>query len=125
MKSQAFSMDIMIALVIFIGSIFLAYSFITGNQDNKGTELKEDASIVLESLVSEDPDIGILNGIEVNETKLVELLGMEYSEIKERIRIKNDFCLFLEDENGNIIYIETDKPGIGSGKIRISDIPCD
>ena len=125
MRAQAFSMDIMIAIVIFIGAIFLAYSFITSNQDNKGTELKEEAFIVLESLASEVPDIGILDGNEVNQAKLEALLGMEYSDIKERIRIENEFCLFLEDENGNVIYIESGKPGIGSEKIKISDDPCD
>lgn len=124
--SQAFSMDIMIALVVFIGTIFVIYSVIGGNKDVKVSELEDDASKVLKNVVSESSSVGIVDGIEVNITKLEELLGKDYSEIKKQIRVKNEFCIFLEDEDGNIIYITTDpdRPGVGSDKINISDIPC-
>lgn len=125
MKSQAFSMDIMIAFVIFIGTIFVFYSIVSDRLSSKTDDLGEEASVVLGNIASEDSEVGIIDGIIVNETKLVELLGMEYSVIKKKIRIKNEFCFFLEDANGDVIYIETGKPGIGSGKINISDIPCD
>ena len=124
MKSQAFSIDIMIALVIFIGTIFVFYSIFSGSEETKTAELEDEASIVLDNIASEDSEVRITDGVVVNETKLAELLGMEYSEIKKKIRVKNDFCFFLEDEDGNIIYIEAGKPGIGSDKIKISDEPC-
>lgn len=123
--SQAWSIDIMIAIVVFIGTIFVFYSVIEGKQDSKPEELKDDASIVLKNVVSEDPDVGIMDGSVVNETKLQQLLGKDYATIKERIRVENDFCIFLEDENGDIIYISPGQPGIGSNKIKISDVPCD
>jgi len=122
--SQAWSMDIMIAIVLFIGTIFVFYSVLSAKQSPKTDELQDDASIVLESIVSEDSDIGILNGAEVNETKLEELLGMEYSEIKKKMRVENEFCIFLEDEEGNVIYITQDQPGIGSQEIEIGGKPC-
>ena len=122
--SQAWSMDIMIAIVLFIGTIFVFYSVLSAKQSPKTDELQDDASIVLESIVSEDSDIGILNGAEVNETKLEELLGMEYSEIKKKMRVENEFCIFLEDEEGNVIYITQDQPGIGSDEISVSEVPC-
>jgi len=78
-----------------------------------------------EKLVSEDSNIGILVGTEIDETKLQQLLGEDYETIKEKMRVENDFCIFLEDENGDIIYISPGQPGIGSDKINISDIPCD
>jgi|TARA_B100001964_G_C14228452_1_gene598869 hypothetical protein len=122
--SQAWSMDIMIAIVLFIGTIFVFYSVLSAKQSPKTDELQDDASIVLESIVSEDSDIGILDGAEVNETKLEELLGMEYSEIKKKMRVENEFCIFLEDEEGNVIYITQDQPGIGSDEISVSEVPC-
>jgi hypothetical protein len=123
MKSaQAFSMDIMIALVIFIGVIFTFYLVIDSNQE-PAEKLSDDASRVLQNLISEDPDLGIVDGIEVDETKLEQLLGEDYDLIKERIRTENDFCIFLEDQGGNIIYI-SGQPGIGSDKILVSDQPC-
>jgi len=123
--SQAFSMDIMIAIIIFIGTIFVFYSVIYSKQDNKVEDLQDEASIVLKNVVSEDSDVGIVDGTEVNETKLRQLLGEDYATIKERIRVESDFCIFLEDENGDIIYISPGQPGVGSNKIRISDVPCD
>ena len=117
-------MDVMLAIVIFVGTIFVFYAIFGSNQ--KGTsELEKDASKVLKSVSSEDPDVGIMDGIEVDEAKLEQLLGKDYSTIKERIRAEKDFCIFLEDENGDIIYISPGQSGIGSSKIRISDVPCD
>ena len=130
MKSQAFSMDIMIAFVIFIGTIFVFYSILSDRLSSKTDELGDEASVVLENIASGDSEVRITDGITLNETKLEELLGMEYSEIKDKIKIENEFCIYLEDEDGNIIYItpedpaEPDKPGIGSDKIKISGESC-
>ena len=118
-------MDIMIALVVFIVTVFVFYSIMEGKQDGKTEELQDEASIVLDNIVSEDSNVGILDGTEIDETKLQQLLGEDYETIKEKIRVKNDFCIFLEDENGDVIYISPNQPGVGSPKIKISGDPCD
>ena len=118
-------MDIMIAAMVFIGAIFVIYAIFTGNhQESTAEELEKDASKVLKSVSSEDPDVGIMDGIEVDEAKLQQLLGEDYNAIKEKIRADKDFCIFLEDEVGNVIYV-SNKPGIGSDEIMVSDAPCD
>ena len=109
-------MDIMVAFIIFIGVIFVFYSIISNKQGGKEDELQDDALRVLENL-----------NITENISQIDELLAEDYSELKKRLRIENEFCIFLEDENGNIIYInpeDLDQPGLGSGKISISDEPC-
>ena len=111
--SQAWSMDIMLAFIIFIGTIFIFYSIISGKHVDKEEELREDASIVL----------GGLN-ITENISQIEELIYEAYPDLKKKLRTENDFCIFLEDEDGNIIYIRPDQPGIGSKKIMISDEPC-
>jgi hypothetical protein len=111
--SQAWSMDIMIALVIFIGVIFVFYSILSTNGDNKIKELKDDALIVAENI-----------NITKNISQIEELLGEDYLELKKKLRVKNEFCIFLEDEEGNVIYLSQDRPGIGSGKIKISEVKC-
>ncbi len=125
-NSQAISMDVMLAVVVFIGTIFVFYAILNANpRDTK--ELEQDAAKVLARLTSEDPDVGIMDGIEVDEAKLEQLLGKNYAVIKEQMRVDNDFCIFLEDENGDVIYISISpgQAGIGSSKIKISNIPCD
>lgn len=123
-SSQAISMDIMIAIVVFIVAIFLFYAIFNSNQEITAEELEKDAVKVLKNIASENPDVGIVEGIEVDEVKLQNLLGESYNVIKAKIRAEKDFCIFLEDENGDIIYISPGQPGIGSNKIRISDVPC-
>lgn len=112
-KSQAWSMDIMIAMVIFIGVIFVFYSILSAKGGDKIVELKDDAVIVANNL-----------NITQNISQIEELLGEDYSELKKKLRVKNEFCIFLEDEEGNVIYLSQNQPGIGSGQIKISDVQC-
>ena len=116
-------MDIMIAIVIFIGAISVIYAVISGNQKSAAKDLEKDSLKTLGSIASEDPDVSIFEGVEVDEAKLQHLLGADYDAIKEKIRAEEDFCIFLEDEKGDIIYI-SGEPGIGSKKIKISNLPC-
>ena len=118
-------MDVMLAIVVFAGTIFVFYAIFSGNQKVASEELEKDASKVLKSVSSEDPNVGIMDGIDVDEAKLEQLLGEDYDTIKEQIRAEKDFCIFLEDENGDVIYISPGQAGIGSSKIRVSDVPCD
>lgn len=115
-KSQAWSMDIMIAMVIFIGVIFVFYSILSPNGGDKTGELKNDALIIAENI-----------NITKNISYIEELLGEDYSELKKKLRVKNEFCIFIEDEEGYVIRVNPDDPGqlgIGSDKINISDVPC-
>jgi len=122
--SQVWSMDIMIAIVIFMGAIFVFYSILNNKYSGKTDELKNDASIVLENLAAKDSDMSVIDGVQINATRLEELLGKDYLDIKKKARVKNEFCIFFEDDNGNIIYISQNQAGIGSEKIKISDVPC-
>ena len=113
-------MDIMIALVIFIGTIFVFYSILSGNQGDKTDELEKDASIVAK------------NALKMKNEKISqvdELLQEDYDELKKKLRVKNEFCIFLEDEEGNIIPInpeDINQLGIGSGEIMLGseNVPC-
>ena len=122
-NSQAFSMDIMLAVIIFIGTIFFFYAILDTTQGTKADELQSEASKILKDMLSKDSDVRITDGTKINSTKLEELLG-NYSEIKSKLKVKNDFCIYFEDENGNIIYVNTTYTGLGSGIINVSDIPC-
>jgi len=106
-------MDIMIAIVIFIGAIFVFYSILSADPSDKTNELEDEALIVAKN-------INITNNI----TLIEELFEEDYYLLKKKLRVKNEFCIFLEDEDGNIIYITQDHPGMGSDKINISDVPC-
>lgn len=111
--SQAWSMDIMMAFIIFIGTIFVFYSIISNNQEAKTKELQEDALRVLKNL-----------NITQNITQIGELLTEDYPELKKKLRVKNDFCIYFEDEEGNIIEISESVTGIGSSDITVGENVC-
>jgi len=120
-SSQAWSLDIMLAIVIFIGTIFVFYAILSNNPKSSVDNLEDDAAKVLENIASEDPDLGFIDGIEINQEKLQGLLLEDYEEIKKQLRVENDFCIFLEDENGNVIKIDENFAGIGSSNIQIGE----
>ena len=122
--AQALSMDVMLAVIIFIGTFFFFYAIFSATQGSKADELHDEASKVLTGISSEDSGVRITDGNQINATRLGELLREQYPDIKSKLRVKNDFCIYFEDENGDIIYINPGSTGIGSDKIMVSNIPC-
>ena len=122
-NSQAWSLDVMLAVVIFLGTIFFFYAILNTAQGDKSDELRAEASKVLERVLSESSDASIAEGNKINSTKLQDLLG-NYSGIKGKLRVKNDFCIYFEDEDGNIMYINASYTGFGSTIINVSGSPC-
>lgn len=126
-KSQAWSFDIMLAVIIFIGTMFFFFAILNKAPGTKIEELEQDASSIIKYIVLEDFRFRVVDGDKINATRLEDLLG-NYSDIKRELRVENEFCIYFEDEDGNIIYINQsesrDYTGIGSNIINVSDIPC-
>jgi hypothetical protein len=116
-------MDITLAVVIFIVSFFIIYGLITNKVTNNISTLNEEAEIISKEATSQDSRLSLTNGDSLNETKVKDLVVQNYSEIKKRLRIKNDFCIYFEDAEGNILRIQN-VSGIGSSEINISGIEC-
>ena len=57
------------------------------------------------------------NGI-VDEIKLEKIRNMDYGDFKKSLNAKNDFCVYIEDENGNLILAK------GSAKLNGDGIHC-
>ena len=54
----------------------------------------------------------------VNENKFKEIQEMNYEDLKSSLNAKNDFCIYIEDENGNVLLAK------GSSKLREEGIFC-
>ena len=103
-------------LLLFALSIFIvAKAAIIPQQD--------EAETAMEKLASAD-GIGILdsNGIVDEKVKLLE--EMDYAAVKESLGIKKDFCLYFEDDSGNMVRVDHASSGIGHEKIHVSGEPC-
>ncbi len=123
-KAQTWSVDIILAVVLFMGAFFLFYVLLSDNTSIIAGNLQDEASIVIKQVSSGDAQLRIVDKNEINITKINELKNISYDELKQRLRIQGDFCIFLEDENGNVILINNTYAGIGSPEINISGVPC-
>ena len=123
-KSQAWSMDVILAVVIFIGAFFLYYVLASSNRGEKTGNLKEDALSVLKQISSEGSSLKIIDRQTINDTKIGELKNMNYDQLKNTLRVNGDFCIYIEDDQGKIVPINQSYMGVGSSSMNISGIPC-
>jgi len=123
-KAQGWSIDISIAIIIFISAFVIVYIFIGANPNVKAGNLKDEAITIIKEIVSEESTIRIIDDNAVNVSKLNELKDLDYEELKRRLRIEGDFCIYIEDDDGNLVLIDNTYKGIGSSKIVIGGTPC-
>lgn len=122
-KSQAWSLDIILAVILFAGSFFLIYFLLKPQGESSIDILSREAELVSIQFLTESSLFNLTVDGKLNETKLQQLIG-DYSNIKSKIKVKGDFCIYLEDQNGNIIYLANNVTGIGSSKISIGNVTC-
>lgn len=125
LKAQSWSVDILLAVIVFMVAFFIVYGILNTNPNAKAGSLKQEASDVVKQIASEESLIRVVDdNNEVNESRLGELKNMEYIELKKKLRVEGDFCIYFEDENGNIVLINDTYKGIGTSNIEIGSTPC-
>jgi hypothetical protein len=122
-RAQIWSIDVLLALVIFVAIIIIFYTTISAKQNPKLKDLQIEAG-GLKAELEQHPDLGFIRADTIdadrmnNFTKMVE---SNYTAVKEELGIRGDFCIFFEDESGNLIPING-KNGIGNtSEIMIDD----
>ena len=123
-KSQSWSIDIALAAIIFIVAFFVFYSLLNANTNAKASNLKDEAYVVVNQITNEDSLVNVVDGNEVSVNKLNELKDMGYDELKKRLRVDGDFCIYMEDSDGNVILIDNTYSGIGAPTIQLRGTPC-
>lgn len=123
-KSQSWSVDIALGVIVFMAAFFIFYSLLSTNPNTKASNLKEEASIIIKQFGSGDASIRIIDNNEVNTSKVNELKNISYDELKRRLRIESDFCIYFEDDKGYIMIINNSYRGVGAPNINLSGAPC-
>lgn len=124
MKAQSWSIDIALGVVIFMAAFFIFYALLNSSPAEKAGNLKKEASTVIKQVAAEDNPIRIVDNNVVNISKLNQLKNMSYDELKRSLRIEGDFCIYMEDDKGNLVIINNSYKGIGSPNINLSGTPC-
>ena len=109
-KAQAWSLDLIVGVVIFILVVVVLYSVLsTETSDEK--KLREQADSVaakIEEKVANPLGLpGLIVDDNINESALLVLYenSTNYDEIKARMGIQNDFCILIVDELGGIVTV--------------------
>ena len=111
-EKPRFKIDgITIALIVAMILIII----ITINQ--KANQSSNDAGRIMK-MISDDTSVALsVNGV-IDQAGLERIQSMNYEQLKKYLNIKNDFCIYVEDENGNIILAK------GSTKLSRDGIYC-
>ena len=112
-------------LVLFVMILIIFISVLNKDAgleiEAKGLE-KEAKNILIE--LTHNEEYGFAQDDVIHEEKLEKVLGMAYAELKDNLDIENDFCVYFEDENGNLIEVKDGVTSIGSSAIELNGEPC-
>lgn len=112
------------AVVVFFTAFIIFYVIVSSNSGTKVSTLKKEASVVIKQIASDEYLYKIVDGNELNASRLGQLKNISYDELKRMLRINGDFCIYIEDEQGNLVLINDSYRGIGSPNINLSGVPC-
>jgi len=122
-RAQTWSLDVMVAVGIFIVVVITFFYIINQTpKTSKTEELTTEGETIPDILISSETGENLSTVVEniVLEEKLDELANKNYDDLKKELGIKGDFYIHFEDEHGNIIYIDDEgKVGMGSDEVEI------
>ena len=106
---------------ILVVAIFIVIFSMIVQENDEG--LQEEAETILDELTNGDEHTFAVNGI-LQEEILTRISGMSYKELKDSLNVENDFCIYFEDESGNLVEIKDGLRSVGSDAIVINGRPC-
>jgi hypothetical protein len=140
-KSQIWSIEFIVGLVIFIGALLIFYKYSVNLGTTQSDEIKElliDAKTLSTFLVDKGLPgswntsdvilVGLTNGdYRLNESKLSNFSALSYATAKDLLSVRNDYYVFFEDKNSTQIapagVIGVGKPGVNKTNINQTENP--
>lgn len=119
---QVWSIDLIIAVVIFLLAISIFYFFTNSRISNNQSKLEIESRIVADKLTG-DENVSVMNGTVIDEERLTQLAQLSYDDLKQKLGIRGDFCILLYDQDKHVILINngTDNlVGIGNPELNIT-----
>lgn len=127
---QSWSLDIILAFVIFALIIGIFYTVLSKNNTGKTENLQREADVLsnnLDSATGLNTTLSVIDKGTVDEIKLQELYNSSYQSLKSQFGIRGDFCVYVVDQYGNLITVNTSQGelvGFGNGNLTINGKPC-
>jgi hypothetical protein len=132
-RGQAWSMDLIFGVLIFMLAIGVIYAMLTYKAKENTEPLRIESEVISQRLTANqttDALFPIAPHNTLDEDKLGKLTDLDYEELRQRLGVQREFCIYLHDEQGNLIYIQDSLgnryTGIGSatGELNLSGKEC-
>ena len=110
-KSKKIKNEFWPKFVSFVIVLTVVFTFIV--YFNSESDLEKESKMILNSLEVKNSPIGFIENGQINEERLKMIATPEgYEKIKEVSGAKSDFCIYFEDEKGNILNAEGEIAGV-------------
>ncbi len=125
-KAQTVSTDALIAMALFIIVIIFFFSLSTDTaEERKVNSLQFESTKLVSSVTgSRNASSAFVSGTKVSESRIGQLADLNYERLKDVFGVHADFCIYFEDEEGNVINVTGNKTGIGSSHIKVGGVAC-
>lgn len=117
-------MDIVLAVLVFFAAFIIFYIIIGQKPDTKVSNLRQEASVAVNQISTGENLYRVVDGNELNDSRLGMLNNTDYDELKRIMRTDGDFCIYIEDGSGEVVRINDSYRGIGSENIILDGVPC-
>lgn len=127
-RGQAWSMDLVIGVLIFLLVAGVIYAFLIDRDKNDITPLRIESEVIATKLTT-DSSIAVAENNQLDVAQMITLSDEDYEQLKKQLGVNREFCVFLQDDRGNLVFINASGKkvnGIGSstGEINLSGCPC-
>lgn len=123
-KGQTWSTDAVVAVILFFTSAILLFYLAGPAANNKETgKLQSESNRFSSTLSSENFTLVLVKGTQIEDEDLGRTINFSYESLKGTLGVNSEFCIYLEDSEGNLIPMQG-KVGIGSSFVNISGKGC-
>jgi len=133
-KSQIFSLDMVIAAVLFTAGLIFFYKYsidLMESQQDVAGNLATNANLLSNFIISQGYPVGwnktnvIIIGISdnkrINETKVKMFSEIDYEQTRSLLSTHNDYYLFFENSAGDLVDINNVK-GVGKSGVNTTNL---
>lgn len=125
-NAQMWSTDSLIGIALFSFIIIFVFYFLGTQQRSERVDaMKQESSSLTNVLGSpQKENLSFIEGTKISKERLASFANLSYEEIKDKLGLDYDFCLYFEDDKGNIINLTYGRPGVGSPNVSVSGAEC-
>ena len=124
MRAQSLSVDLLVAVMIFIAVIGIFYYLSIKNSPSKQVDKLQSDALKVTAMLQDPQKFGVVDqykSIDIN--KLNQLYASSPENISEELGISSKFCIYIVDSHGHVLMFQN-KTGIGYGDVIIGGLPC-